>query len=597
MPIRELPTQLVNQIAAGEVIERPASVVKELLENSLDAGARSVEIDIAGGGAKLIRILDDGAGIPAAQLPLALARHATSKIESLSDLERIASLGFRGEALPSIASVSRLRIASRTAADDRGWEVEVRDGQISEPQPVSHPLGTTVEVRDLFYNTPARKKFLRTEKTEWQHIDRLARRVALSRFSTGFQLRHNQRAVARWVASTDESSSLQRLSSICGPAFAEHAMRIDREHSGLGLSGWVAQPTFSRSQADMQYFYVNGRMVRDKLVAHAVRQGFQDVMFHGRHPAFVLYLEMDPGEVDVNAHPTKHEVRFRDGRRVHDFIYQTLHRSLAETRPGGDAPRPSAPPPHAIAGSRFASDHGGSHQHGHGQSRHTQGGLGLAAADAVASYQALYRRDDSQTAQNVEIDLPLGHALAQLQGVYILAQNNDGLVMIDMHAAHERVMYERLKTSLAEGAVKAQPMLVPIAMSVSEDEAALVEASQAIFETLGMDVGRTGPDSLTIRQLPALLHGSDAETLVRDVIADLREHGRSQRVENRQNELLATMACHHAVRANRRLTIPEMNALLREMEKTERSDQCNHGRPTWTSFSMSELDKLFLRGQ
>ncbi|MCH9025706.1 MAG: DNA mismatch repair endonuclease MutL [Proteobacteria bacterium] len=584
MTIKELPAQLINQIAAGEVIERPASVVKELLENSLDAGAAHIEIDIEKGGAGLIRVRDDGSGIPAEELAMALARHTTSKIETLDDLEHIASLGFRGEALPSIASVSRLRLSSRTGDSDRGWQCEVRDGKTCAPAPLAHKPGTTVEVRDLFYNTPARRKFLRAERTEWQHIDQLVRRVALSRFSTGFQIRHNRRDIAHWPAAAGEQDQRGRLAAICGEGFAANMLEIEHQSSGLYLRGWVAQPTFSRSQADRQYFYVNGRMIRDKLVAHAVRQGFQDVLFHGRYPAFVLYLEMDPAEVDVNAHPSKHEVRFRDSRLVHDFVFHSLHKLLSGTRPGGVSVHGSAPKPAAVgsAGGRGAL---------------RQGGLSLGTADAAAAYQALYVAPAIDDPDQDLADAPLGFALAQLRGVYILAENREGLVLVDMHAAHERITYERLKNSLADGSLQAQPLLVPQRIRVADDEVELAIRHRELFQGLGLEIDRGGPQSLVLRQIPVILQDVDAEKLIRDVLADLREHGQSQRIENLQNELLATMACHHSIRANRRLSIPEMNALLREMEQTERSDQCNHGRPTWTSISMAELDRLFLRGQ
>lgn len=584
MTIKELPAQLINQIAAGEVIERPASVVKELLENSLDSGATQIEIDIEKGGAGLIRVRDDGSGIPAEELAMALSRHATSKIETLEDLEHIASLGFRGEALPSIAAVSRLRLSSRTVDSDRGWQCEVRDGKTSAPEPLAHMPGTTVEVRDLFYNTPARRKFLRAERTEWQHIDQLVRRVALSRFSTGFQIRHNRRNVAHWPASVSEQDQRGRLAAICGEEFAANMLELEHRSSALYLRGWVAQPTFSRSQADRQYFYVNGRMIRDKLVAHAVRQGFQDVLFHGRYPAFVLYLEIDPVEVDVNAHPSKHEVRFRDSRLVHDFIFRSLHKLLAGTRPGGVSAHGSAPKPAALG-------------NGGGRGAPRQSGLSLGTADATAAYQALYVAPPVDEADQALADAPLGFALAQLQGVYILAQNRDGLVLVDMHAAHERITYERLKKSLADGCLRTQPLLVPQSIRVADDEVELAIRHRELFLGLGLEIDRGGPQSLVLRQIPVILQDVDAEKLIRDVLADLREHGQSQRIENLQNELLATMACHHSIRANRRLSIQEMNALLRAMEQTERSDQCNHGRPTWTSISMAELDRLFLRGQ
>ena len=597
MPIRELPPQLVNQIAAGEVVERPASVLKELLENSLDADARRIEIDIEAGGLRLCRVRDDGRGIPGDQVATALARHATSKIGSLDDLDAIGTLGFRGEALPSMASVSRLTLTSRTGDADSAWRVEVDGGTGSEAAPAAHPPGTTVEVRDLFYNTPARRRFMRTEKTEFGHLDKVARRLALSRFDVAFRLMHNQRPVFDLRAAPDRASQEQRLARLCGAPFVEQSVFVDHEASGMRLSGWLGLPTFSRSQADLQYFYLNGRMVRDKVVTHAIRAGYTDVLFHGRQPAYVLYLEMDPRGVDVNAHPTKHEVRFRDSRSVHGFLYHTVERALAETRPTDE--RSQAPAMAAGPGTPATG--------GWPQDAQRPMSLGSAEPRAYPAFQALAGapatapgvadRGPVAVPAGADVDLPLGHALAQLHGVYILAQNRSGLVLVDMHAAHERIVYERLKNSLDAGQIRTQPLLVPVSLRVSETEADLAETRSAEFERLGVSLRRQGPETLSVREVPALLQDADVEALVRDVLSDFADRGESRRIEESGHELLATMACHGSVRANRRLSLEEMNALLRDMERTERSDQCNHGRPTWTQLGMDELDRLFLRGR
>jgi len=626
--IQLLSPRLANQIAAGEVVERPASVVKELVENALDAGAGRVDIEIEQGGVKLIRVRDDGSGIAEADLPLALSRHATSKILTLDDLEAVGTLGFRGEALASISSVSRLSLTSRTETQEAASRVEVEgrdmDAKIS---PAAHPVGTTVEVRDLFFNTPARRKFLRTEKTEFNHVEECIRRQALSRFDAGFTLRHNQRVVQSLRPAESPLDKERRISSLCGQQFIDNAVVIDAEASGLRLWGWVALPTFSRSQADLQYFFVNGRVIRDKLVAHAVRQAYRDVLYNNRHPAFVLYLEVDPATVDVNVHPTKHEVRFRDGRLVHDFIFRTLHRALADVRPddhlrgavaqsfgrepeaaagaGTDAPA-FQPQSHQISGQPSAFN-------GHfGQAGGPQPQQEWKASDQMAFYNSLNEGGGVATAsrsegftpqpmptppQDGEEEPPLGYAIAQLHGIYILAQSRAGMIVVDMHAAHERITYERMKRALVEQDLKSQPLLVPLSLAVSQKEAALAETHGEELQHLGLQIERIGPETLAVRQIPALLRGADTEQLVRDVLADLIEHGQSDRVEAVTHELLGTMACHGSVRANRQLTIPEMNSLLRDMEATERSGQCNHGRPTWTLVTLSELDKLFLRGR
>ncbi len=592
MPIRQLPQHLVNQIAAGEVVERPASVVKELVENSLDAGARSIRVELEEGGMRRIRVVDDGAGIARDELALALAAHATSKISSLEDLEGVASLGFRGEALPSIASVSRLRLASRPSGQAEGHELEAEGGRLSELRPVGMPGGTIVEVRDLFYNTPARRKFLRTERTELSHIDELLRRLALANMGIQVELSHNGRALRRIQPAGDPDSRLRRLGAVCGEAFVDQALGLENQHAGMSLSGWVARPSFSRAQADLQFFFVNGRLVRDRLVSHAVRQAYRDVLFHGRHPAFVLELTVDPKRVDVNVHPQKSEVRFRDGRLVHDFLFSSLHRALAETRPGQAALAPSrAPEPSPSMSPSLAPSQPSAFGSG------AQPGLGLAVADSVARYASLVSSPMHRPAENPSELPPLGFAVAQIHGVFVLAENASGLVVVDMHAAHERIVYERLKLSWQEERIRAQRLLVPERLAVSRREAVALEQHAEAISRLGFELDLAGPESVMVRAVPTLLTSGEPLGLVRDVLADLVELGDSQRIDSTIDELLATMACHGSVRANRRLSIEEMNGLLRDMERTERSDQCNHGRPTWVQLDMKALDRLFLRGQ
>lgn len=613
--IELLSPRLANQIAAGEVVERPASVIKELLENSLDAGAARIDIDVEQGGVKLLRVRDDGSGIMQDDLALALSRHATSKIRDLDDLERVATLGFRGEALASVSSVSRLTLTSCTAGADQAWQVET-EGRDMQPrlQPAAHPRGTTVEVRDLFFNTPARRKFLRTEKTEFSHLEEVVKRLALSRFDVAFNLRHNGRTVFSLRPAQGEQEARRRVASVCGPAFVEQSLSIDAERSGLRLWGWVGLPTFSRSQADLQYFFVNGRMIKDKLVVHAVRQAYRDVLFNGRHPTFVLFLEVDPSVVDVNVHPTKHEVRFRDGRMVHDFLFSTLHRTLAAQRPGD---LPGAEGLTEPATQQVAAPAGldAGVFSGQGRMSLNEPSAGWSAPsyaldrpsvgqlnDSLPGYSALYGAQptastalaDNASPQDVP---PLGYAVAQLHGVYILAENAQGLVVVDMHAAHERITYERLKLAMDQEGLRGQPLLVPESLAVSQREADCAEEHADWFVRLGFELQRLGPEMLGIREIPALLRQADAVQLVQDVLSDLLEYGTSDRIEAHRNELLSTMACHGSVRANRRLTLTEMNALLRDMEQTERSGQCNHGRPTWTQMGMVELDKLFLRGR
>ena len=603
--IRILEPRLANQIAAGEVVERPASVVKEAVENSLDAGARRIDIDIEAGGTRLIRIRDDGRGIAGRDLSLALARHATSKISSIEDLEAVGSLGFRGEALASIASVSRLTLTSNTAegsAEGQQAQCDGRDMAVSVA-PAPHPRGTTLEVRDLFYNTPARRKFLRTDKTEFGHLHEVIKRQALSRPDVTFTLRHNGKQSLQLNAADSESEQRRRVANICGVEFSEHAVPIERQAGSFRLWGWVAEPTFSRSQADLQYFFVNGRVIRDKLVTHAIRQAYRDVLFHGRHPAFVLFFELDPAGVDVNVHPTKHEVRFRDSRGVHDFLFGTLSRALADVRPGQPAASVAEPIQEAMPdqlGIGLAT--GGLPNQPMPASNPAAVSMGAISGRPSSAVAAAFggwpRREDTALSEPRSGDVPpLGFALAQLHGVYILAENQHGLVLVDMHAAHERITYERLKRARDGGGITRQPLLVPVTLAVSSREAAIAAEQADDLASLGLLIEAVGEEAVVCRELPAALKDADVEALVRDVLGDLLEFGTSDRVASSLDELLSTLACHTSVRANRRLTLPEMNALLRDMEETERSGQCNHGRPTWTQLDMTDLDKLFLRGR
>jgi DNA mismatch repair protein MutL len=614
--IKRLSPRLANQIAAGEVVERPASVIKELVENSMDAGASRIDIDIEAGGVKLMRVRDNGVGIEQEDMPLALSRHATSKIIELDDLENVRTLGFRGEALASISSVSRLTIMSNTEEQGAGWKAQTEGRDMGvEVSPAPHLRGASVEVRDLFFNTPARRKFLRTEKTEFNHLEEVVKRQSLSRFDVGFYLNHNGRAIHALKPCASQLERERRVASVCGPAFMQNALHIDTEAAGLKLWGWVALPTFSRSQSDLQHFFVNGRVIRDKLVTHAVRQAYRDVLFHGRHPAFVLYLEVNPSIVDVNVHPTKHEVRFRDGRTVHDFLFRSLHRLLAEVRPEDQL---------APASINSAEGQQGGIAAGEFQQQQTiawradttpqrPGQSPASFREQAAGYSALYGRGENVGShgrsagalgsgatmapqEDGEVP-PLGYAIAQLKGIYILAEGEHGLVLVDMHAAHERITYERMKTARQGVGIQSQPLLVPESMAVSQREADCAEESSNVFRDLGVGIERAGPESLVVREIPVILQDSNVEQLVRDVLSDLIEHGSSDRIEAHIDEILSTMACHGSVRANRRLTIPEMNALLRDMEETERSGQCNHGRPTWTQLSLDELDRLFMRGQ
>ncbi len=597
--IQQLPPQLVNQIAAGEIVERPASVVKELVENSLDAGASRIEVDIELGGKRLIRVRDDGGGIPKDELELAIARHATSKIRDLADLERVSSLGFRGEALPSIASVSRLTITSRAREAEHAWSLQVDGGTEQAPVPAAHPVGTTIEVRELFFNTPARRKFLRADATEFGHVQELIKRLALARFDVGFTLRHNDKPVIQAPAATTAAMREARLAGLLGNSFVEQALFIESE-AGLRLTGWLGLPTFSRGQADLQYFYINGRMVKDRLANHAVRRGYADVLFKERHPAYVLYLDIEPELVDVNVHPTKHEVRFRDGRTVYDFLFRSVQRALAENGPqdmearvppaprpalGLNAPQRPAPEPVPFAlplrEARLLYGSTGSERE---------------AAPLAPQRLAAAAEPDEPAAVSTEVP-PLGYALAQVHGIFILAESAKGLVLVDMHAAHERIVYERMKEQLAASGVASQPLLVPVSVEVGLAEAAAAEEHREAFDALGLEVDRVGPNTLLVRRVPVLLRDADAAALVHDMLSDFMMHGSSGRLQEAINHVLGNMGCRSSVRAHRRLTLPEMNALLREMERTPNSGQCNHGRPTWTELSVTELDRLFLRGR
>ena len=599
--IRQLPPDLINQIAAGEVIERPSSVVKELVENSLDAGATRIEVDIEQGGARLIRVRDDGGGIGPDDLPLAVASHATSKIGSFDDLEHVASMGFRGEALASVASVARFALTSRLRDADSAFRLEVDGGRMQPLRPAQHPVGTSVEVRDLFFNVPARRKFLRAERTELAHIDDLLKSLSLARRSVEFRLSHNGKPLRLFRACQDQSAALARVAEVLGEGFPAQSLHIDHAAAGMQLSGWVGLPTASRAQADGQYFYVNGRLVRDRVVAHAVRQAYADVLFHGRHPAFVLYLELDPAGVDVNVHPAKHEVRFREQRLVHDFLFRSLHEALAQTRAGlavQSAPHePPAPPgPYAYGSPSGARP-----------AQFAQSRLSLGLRDEpLADYATLLGEPSPHTGAALVTAMPgvdereappLGFAIAQLKSIYILAENAHGLVLVDMHAAHERITYEKLKAGRACSNLRSQMLLVPLSLSVSAKEAAAAEEHAEALADWGLELSRSGPSTVVVRRIPALLEGADVSQLATDVLAELAQHGSSRRLQELENELLSTMACHGSVRAGRRLTLPEMNALLREMEATERSGQCNHGRPTWVQLSLGELDRLFLRGR
>ena len=605
MNIRKLPNQLIDQIAAGEVVERPASVVKELVENALDAGATLIDIDVQTGGKKRIKITDNGQGISHDDLSMALQRHATSKIHSLDDLESLRSMGFRGEALPSIASVSRFELISRHEDAEMAYQINAHGGEIEGPMPAAHPVGTTIIVSDLFFNTPARRRFLKTDKTEYLRIDELIKRVSLSRFDVTFRLSHNGKMIRNAQGGDSKILRHQRINQLCGNDFIENAIFIEQQRGNLKMSGWVAKPSWNRAQPDRQFFYINNRMIKDKLVGHAIRQAYQDVLFHGRFPAFVLYLDIDPQLVDVNVHPTKHEVRFRDSKLVHDFIFGSIHQSLAQTRVGEMSATTAEPlPDYSQMQHRLnlgGSSQGGVSSYQNYSSSPSQGvrevSFDYLNQAASASDQMPDFNQPTELPENNEDIPPLGYAKAQIHGVFIIAENQHGLIIVDMHAAHERITYERMKQRFADDALKHQKLLVPIQLSVSSREVNAVETHQQWFEQLGFELTVAGEESLVIRKIPALLANADVENLIKDVLSEIVALGSSQKIEAQINEIMATMACHGSVRANRQLSIMEMNALLRDMENTLRSDQCNHGRPTWTQLNMKQLDKLFLRGQ
>ena len=630
--IAQLDDKLINQIAAGEVIERPASLLKELLENSVDAGATCINIDIERGGLKRITVRDNGSGIREQELPLALSRHATSKINKFEDLFNVHTLGFRGEALPSIAAVSRLSVQSRVDGA-QGFAIQVNGGETARAvKPIAHPIGTTVEMTDLFYNTPARRKFLRAEKTEFKHCDEVVRRVALSHFYLEIRFIHDGKTIFHCLPGDTEHQRVQRIARLCGTPFSEQSFYIEDEVEVMSLSGWIGLPTFSRSQRDLQYFFVNGRAVKDNLIAHAVRRGYQDVLYHGRHPAFVLFFNIKPQLVDVNVHPAKSEVRFKESRGVHDYIYRTLHRAIAGLSPetsGVSLPAPAQ-----------ATYGGGGHTTAGYGSPSAQKNIRNMVQEQLKAYESMSSTSewDSQGTREVEPDSqgytrpqvqlteslqketafsldssrslsqddsrqnhasipPLGFAVGQIQGVYILAENAEGMVMVDMHAAHERITYERLKQSSDHHGVRSQPLLVPLRLNVSQAEVVACESYRSHFEELGFDLDPLGDEQIVVRAVPELLAANDIETLIRDVLSDLVENGQSDRIEDARNEILSSVACHGSVRANRKLELAEMNALLRQMEDIERSGQCNHGRPTWMSVSLSEIDKWFMRGR
>ncbi len=588
--IHLLDSLLANQIAAGEVVERPASIVKELIENSLDAGATKIDIDIENGGLQLIRLRDDGYGIHKDDLLLAVSRHATSKISDLNDLEQVASFGFRGEALASISAVSHFTLSSRTENDNAGWQIIIngRDPEIKD-QPVAHPRGTTVEVRDIFYNTPARRKFLKSETTELQHIQEVVRRIGLSVFNVTLTLKHNQKTLLQLNAATTLEEKTERVARICSNSFVEHALHVETNYHDMSLTGWISLPTFSRSQADLQYLYVNGRIVRDKLISHAIRQAYQDVLYNGRHPAYVLYLSLNPTLVDVNVHPAKHEVRFRDSRTVHDFVFRQLQKILSDVKNNVGA-RSVVPLPD----SRQTN-----HENTVVSKNEIQATLNFyKQATNVGARSIVPLPDVPQINRGNDIVFPpFGFALAQLHGIYILAQNQHGLILIDMHAADERIGYEKLKKAYHAKSIVTQNLLIPITVSVNEQEADMAEQQQELLQSVGFTVDRQGPETIVIRQLPALLKNVDGHQLFTDLIADLKTYDTTTRVTDHINTMLGTLACHQALRAHDTLTIPEMNALLRQMEITDNINQCNHGRPTWMQLSLDELDKLFLRGR
>jgi len=609
--IHHLPDLLINQIAAGEVIERPASALKELLENSLDAGATEIAVQLEGGGIKLLRVRDNGGGIAAEQLPLALMRHATSKIASLDDLQRVASMGFRGEALASMAAVAQVTLTSRPADAAHAWKVEAMDGTQSAAAPTAHAQGTSVELRELYFNTPARRKFLKTENTEYAWCEETFKRIALSRPDVAFSLQHNGKRIWQLAATIRSPRPLagerlgERVAALLGAEFAQHAVNIERQIGRLQLHGIAALPAYSRSTRDEQYFFVNGRFVRDKVLAHAVRQAYQDILHHQRHPAFVLFLELPPEQVDVNVHPAKSEVRFRESQGIHQFVFHALQDALstpmAETQSG------------TVVGAASAANN--FRQQAGSYDNASQQHIAFGAAERQATYRLWEAQTDDASVGRVSTrhvglksdphrpftfpapEHPLGFALGQLSGIYILAQNQQGLIVVDMHAAHERIVYEKLKTAFDQQQMPTQPLLIPVTFAAEALDIATAEEEQEALKQLGFDIAPLSPTTLAVRAMPAMLKQSHAEAAAREVLHELRDFGASRALTERRNELLATLACHSAVRANQQLSIPEMNAILREMEQTVRADQCNHGRPTWFQITIAELDAMFMRGK
>lgn len=591
--IKLLPDLLISQISAGEVIGRPASALKEMLENSVDARATETTVQLVQGGTRLIRVADNGTGISRDDLPLALARHATSKINTLEDLQKVASLGFRGEALASIAAVSRVTLASRRAEESHAWRIRAQGGHLSQAEPVALATGTAVEVHDLYFNTPARRKFLKTEATEFAHCEEAFKRIALSRADIGFTLYHNG-TVRRHLRAAE---ARLRIAAILGDEFGQTSVFVDEQAADLRLWGAAASPTYSRPSRDAQYFFVNGRFVRDKLIAHALREAYRDILHLDRHPAFALFLEMDADGVDVNVHPSKAEVKFRDPRALHQFIFHTINKALA-------SPGSASSAPVAAVGNRAATGPLSAYSQ-----QRTMPLMPAAPTAGAAQSQALYQTlfgagpeltDASTTAgavQEKQEAFPLGFALGQLLGIYILSQNDRGLLIVDMHAAHERIVYEKLKSALDNHRLSMQPLLIPATFQAESLDIATAEENSVVLRELGFEISAFSPTMLVVRAVPATLKDADVVKLAHDVLSEIREFGATQALTSRRNELLSTMACHGAVRANRMLTVPEMNALLREMEATERSSQCNHGRPTWFEISLSDLDKMFMRGK
>ncbi len=592
MRIEILNEHLSNQIAAGEVIERPASVVKELVENSLDAGAKNIEIEVAQGGLELIRVSDDGEGIHREDLALALCRHATSKIHDLDDLEHVASLGFRGEALASMAAVSHLCLTSRQDSAENAWALSaLNPHEAPELKPAAHPKGTTIEVRDLFFNTPARRKFMRSAPVELGHIESVVQKLALSQFSTGFRLKQHERMLVNCAPADSEASQQQRLRDLLGKEFVDAALRIEFSAAGMHLSGWIAQAHYTRSQRDMQYCYINGRFVRDKLISHALSQAYHDVLFNHRHPAYVLYLEMDPKAVDVNVHPTKQEVRFRESRGVHEFLRHAIQEALSAAKPGTQLDSSHTAPVQTPAYPKNSAYY------------RPQASLNLAVSEQIAQYKALHpvlaveKESEAVAVCEPTAEHPLGYAIAQLHDIYIIAQNAQGMVLVDMHAAHERILYEQLKQQYTAGRYEIESLLVPIAIHLSPAEKNVLENKLEFFVKLGLSIEWMGPESIAVRSIPSILKSADIAQLLKDVLADFSEQENSARIEDEINQRLSTFACHAAVRAHHRLSLPEMNAVLRSMEHTEHGGLCNHGRPTWVQLSTAELDKFFLRGR